>query len=278
MKKAFVVMIFALFLFSSMAFAIAQNNSNNENNNSQNNNVCATDVKQCEDGTYVSRNPDNECKFMKCFDEDDDSEDESNYQCDSFDQTECERNIRCSWNGKIDECERKMNQIMRKIELHVRNRLRAGIEGACPDECTCAGSTIKCDFNGSRQMTVITGNSGNVIVQMKNANMSTKVELYKQNGTLWGIFRGNETGEIVMPDQIKERVRERLRQRDCDCENITLDEDGYYQVRAQKKARLFYIFPVREKTQLQLDAENGEIIRVRNPWWGFLAKDDVEVE
>ena len=62
-------------------------------------------------------------------------------------------------------------------------------------------------------------------------------------------------------------------------ENITLTEDGYYQVQAKKKARLFWIVPVKEKVHTQIDAETGEVIKTRYSWWGFLARDvreDVE--
>ena len=79
-----------------------------------------------------------------------------------------------------------------------------------------------------------------------------------------------------MPDQVKEKIKNRIRQRDCDCSNMILTDDAIYQVQTKKKARLFYIFPVRETIRAELGAENGEIIKFRNPWWGFLAKDVVE--
>jgi trehalose-6-phosphatase len=58
--------------------------------------------------------------------------------------------------------------------------------------------------------------------------------------------------------------------------SINLTEDGYYQVQTKKKARLFWLVPVREKFRAQVDAETGEIIKIRNPWWGFLARDNKE--
>jgi hypothetical protein len=36
---------------------------------------------------------------------------------------------------------------------------------------------------------------------------------------------------------------------------------------------LFFIFPVREKIEAQVDPETGNVSKIRNPWWGFLARD-----
>ena len=154
----------------------------------------------------------------------------------------------------------------------IQNRIRAhNGTGECPNECTCAGSTVKCWLNGQREMTVVAGNSGNVIVQVKGENASTNVTLYKSEGKLYGEFN-NETKRIHDPEQIKEKIRQRKQVR-WEEHNITLDEDGYYRVQSKKKARLFLLIPVREKVRTQVDAETGEIIKIRNPWWGFLARD-----
>ncbi len=182
----------------------------------------------------------------------------------------CKKN-RCTWN-KITQ-----NQI--KNIIKATNRLKAAQEtGECPEKCTCAGSVTKCQLaNGTREMTIVAGKSGNTIVQVKNANMSTKVALYKENDVIYGVFKNNQTRIIkIMPDQIKEKIRERLNQKECDCENITLDEEGIYQVQTRKKARLFLIFPVRERVRVELNSETGEVIRARTSWWGFLARDDSE--
>ena len=123
-------------------------------------------------------------------------------------------------------------------------------------------------------MTIRAGNSGNTIIQVKGVDMSTKVELYKnEDGTLFGKFKGIEKEIKILPDQVRERIRERLRQATCECDDIKLDEDGIYQVQAQKRARLFLMIPVKEKVKLQLNSETGEIIRTRTSWWGFLARD-----
>jgi hypothetical protein len=182
--------------------------------------------------------------------------------------------------GKLitSQLENKSSSQIRNI---VRNRNILGISSQgeeCPENCTCTGSVTKCDIgDGKREMTVTAGKSGNVIVQVKNINMSTNVTLYHHNGKVYRNIGNNQTKEInYLPDKVKEKVEEKLRQRNCTLEDMTLDEDGIYKVRVQKKARLFLLFPVREEIDAQIDSETGEIIRIKNPWWGFLARDSKE--
>lgn len=177
----------------------------------------------------------------------------------------------------VDEnlCENHMQKA-----IQVQNRIQAKIQdGKCPKNCTCDGSTTKCRFgDGSREMTIRAGESGNIIVQVKGVNMSTRVALYKsEDGEFYGIFKNNLTREIkIMPDEIKQKVRERLQQKDCDCEEIELDEDGNYQVQTQKRARFLGMIPVREKVKIEFNSETGEITKTKTSWWGFLAKDVVD--
>jgi len=161
----------------------------------------------------------------------------------------------------------------------IRNRIRVQAqEGECPENCTCTGSTTKCQLrNGTREMTVMAGESGNIIMQVKGVDASTKVALYKaEDEKLYGVFKNNETRTInFLPDEIKEKIRERIKAR-LENQTIELDEDGVYQVQTRKRARLFFIIPVRATVRAEVNSETGEIIRVRNPWWGFLARDEVE--
>jgi hypothetical protein len=153
----------------------------------------------------------------------------------------------------------------------VKDRVRVG---ECPEECVCTGSTVKCELEGGRRMTVYAGKSGNVIVQIKGVNMSTKVTLYKENNTIYGKFKGNKTKEIKFyPDQIREEIRNKIKARFAENESIELDEDGFYQVEVKKRARLFWVFPIKEKVKFKIDSETGEVIKMRKVWWGFLAND-----
>ena len=123
-----------------------------------------------------------------------------------------------------------------------------------------------------REMTVHAGKSGNTIIQVKNTNMSTEVTLYKKNETIIGEFKNGEREVKIMPDQVEEKLKERVKAR-LELRNITLDENGNYQVQTKKRARLFFLIPVREHVEAQIDSSTGEILKMKNPWWGFLARD-----
>ena len=167
---------------------------------------------------------------------------------------------------------RALNQTQIQHIKQARNKIRSlNGTGECPNNCTCSGSAVICWLNSQRTMTVYAGNSGNIIIQVKGENASTNVTLYKEDGKLYGDFE-NGTKRIHDPEQIKEKIRQ-IKQVRWEEHNITLDEDGYYRVQSKKKARLFFLIPVREKVKTQVDAETGEIIKIRNPWWGFLARD-----
>jgi hypothetical protein len=195
--------------------------------------------------------------------------------------------IAVSINGSIDSSvnansDNKMNGKIQAEEEKVqagniiaeRNRIRANIQAdECPENCTCSGSITTCQINGGREMTIRAGNSGNTIVQVRGANMSTNVTLYKSEEKVYGVFKNNQTKRIgVLPDEVKDKVRERIRAR-LENHNITLDEEGVYQIQARKQARLFFVVPVKEKVKIQMNSETGEIIRTKTSWWGFMARD-----
>lgn len=142
----------------------------------------------------------------------------------------------------------------------------------CVEGCKCQGVVIKCETEDGREMTVYT-KSGNIIFQVKNVNASTQVTLYHHNKTIYAELPNGTIKEIeIMPDKVKEKLEEKLKTK-LEEKNITLNKDGFYEIQMQKRSRLFFLFPVREKVQAQVNAENGEIVKLRNPWWGFLAKD-----
>ncbi len=173
--------------------------------------------------------------------------------------------------------------------IQTRNRLHHMIQeanGTCPDNCTCTGSAMKCmTQDGNREMIIRAGKSGNTIIQVKNVNMSTRVALFKaDDGGVFGVFKGNQTKKIILPDVASEAVKQKLQERISEKqrerkkifleeENVTLDEEGNYNIQARKKARLFWVIPIKEKVRTQVDAETGEVIKQRHSWWGFLARD-----
>lgn len=167
----------------------------------------------------------------------------------------------------------KINIIRERNELKIRN----GSE--CPNDCSCSGSTTKCEFydpennQTRRELTIRAGNSNNTIIQVKNYNASTQVQLYKsEEGRIYGVFKNNKTKEIILPDEVRDRLENRTRIM-LHNETIKLEDNGQYNIEAKTEAKLLGFIPVRERIKAQIDAETGEITRTRSSWWGFLAKN-----
>ena len=59
MKKIISIFLILVF-FSSIVFVYADEDSNSSEK------VCSADVKKCSDGSYVARDPENNCQFKKC--------------------------------------------------------------------------------------------------------------------------------------------------------------------------------------------------------------------
>jgi len=173
--------------------------------------------------------------------------------------------------------ERILTQAQIKKIIKSQNRIKVQAQtGECPINCTCTGSSTKCQLaNGVREMTITAGNSGNTIVQVKGVDMSTKVELYQSEGEVYGVFKSNTKIIKVMPDQVQTILTEEIG--GLEEHEIELDENGEYQVQARKKARLFGFIPVRKRVRFEMNSETGEVIRQRNSWWGFLARDELIV-
>jgi hypothetical protein len=142
----------------------------------------------------------------------------------------------------------------------------------CTEGCTCTGVVMKCNTENGREMTIFAGKSGNIIIQIKGVNMTTNVTLYKENESVYGEFSGSRTKKIILPDKIKEEL-ENQKNIKTNISKMELDKDGFYNIEAKKKAKLFFIFSVNEKIKAQVNSETGQIIDMSSSWWGFLASD-----
>jgi len=112
----------------------------------------------------------------------------------------------------------------------------------------------------------------------KQTQNKTKLETKLSNG---------RNAEVkVMPDTASETALARLRLKVCSEENecqIELKEVGQgeqvklaYELKTQRQAKFLGVFQARMNVQAQVDAETGEIIRTKKPWWAFLASEPEE--
>jgi len=100
------------------------------------------------------------------------------------------------------------------------------------------------------------------------------------------LSNGRNAEVKIMPNVASETALTRLRLKNCNESNncsIELKEVGQgnqtraaYEIKAEKTFRLFGIFKNREQIQTQIDAETGEEIQSKRPWWAWLASEDEE--
>jgi len=142
---------------------------------------------------------------------------------------------------------------MLKIQTQSNNKIRLEVGGVSA-ECDC---------------------------EMKQEKVQNKTKLYAE------LSNGKNVEIKVMPDTASERALERLRLKVCSEENecqIELKEVGKtdeekqlaYEMQIQRHSRILGIFQKKMQVQAQVDAENGEVIKVNKPWWAFLASEPAE--
>jgi len=169
----------------------------------------------------------------------------------------------------------KVLEIVEESACIVQRENKLGINSpeACPSGCECTASVIECLLeDGTRTITITAGESGNIIIQIRGVEVRTSVVLYHHNGKIYGNFKGEPKELKVLPDEAKQKVEDEIETK-IEEEEIELDEEGEYNIKAKKKSRLFFVFPVSEKVQTTVSSETGIVGKVNTPWWGFLAKN-----
>ena len=115
------------------------------------------------------------------------------------------------------------------------------------------------------------------------------------NGTVGQILRaylsnGRYAIIKIMPDRAADvalkKMRSKCLERNCTVElkefKIGNKTIAGYEVETEKNSKLFLIFNKKIKVRAVIDAETGEIILIKKPWWAFVAKekndDEKEIE
>ncbi len=113
-----------------------------------------------------------------------------------------------------------------------------------------------------------------------NCSLNLTQEMVQNRTRLYArLSDGNESEVKIMPDMASQTAMERLRLKNCS-ENCSLQLKEVrvenqsrlaYEVRAQKESKLLGLFRTRMEVQTQIDANTGEVLQVKEPWWAFLA-------
>ena len=165
-------------------------------------------------------------------------------------------------------------------------------ESECLEGCRCIGAVVYCETENGKVLNITAGSSGNnIILTMNrtkvNSNLSIEQEREENRLVLRAKLSNGLNSEIkIMPDVAAERALERLRLRVCSEENnctIELKETGNenikriaYELRGDKNSRLFGLLNARMRVLANVDAETGEVIFSKKPWWAFLATESGE--
>lgn len=135
--------------------------------------------------------------------------------------------------------------------------------------------------------------SGNDRIELKVGDSKASSGLKINSETVEGktvlrtqLSNGMNAEIKVMPDSASETALERLRLKTCSEEagcSIELKEVGEgenaklaYEVKTQRTSRIFGMFEKTMNVEAQVDAENGEVIQSKKPWWAILASEPVE--
>jgi hypothetical protein len=159
-----------------------------------------------------------------------------------------------------------------------------------PEEAVNARETV----NARQQEQTRTGGAGQGQVTTQRVNrlraMSREgLEIAEEDGRVRVRLANGRNAEVkIMPETASERALERLRLRNCieseGCvlrlrEKIQGNETSLvYEMDTERTARVFGLLKTRMRVRAEVDAETGEVVRVRKPWWAFLATEPAETE
>ena len=171
------------------------------------------------------------------------------------------------------------NQVQAEEREEIRDEIRERIKEG---DYNIDGKTLRIEHREEMKTRLQSnGNFADTDLEIIEEKEGTLTKLKTQ------LNNGRNTEIKIMPNTASETALARLRIKVCSEENncsIELKEVGQgeqtklaYELRAEKRAKIFGLFQARMQVQSQIDAENGEFIRERKPWWSFLASEQDEV-
>jgi hypothetical protein len=128
--------------------------------------------------------------------------------------------------------------------------------------------------------------SGNVSAECSEECNMTQEQEQEKTKLKMQLSNGKNAEIKVMPDVASETALARLRLKVCSAENncsIELKEVGKgdeakagYEMQVQRHFRVLGMFQTKAQVRAEVNAETGEIISVKKPWWAFLASESEE--
>ncbi|MFH1501243.1 MAG: hypothetical protein ABIE22_04835 [archaeon] len=180
-----------------------------------------------------------------------------------------------TWNESEQKCVREWEtseaRYQEQIQIRVQDGTHMGEGGQMLKIQTQANNRVRLEVGGV---------SVDCDCEMKQEKIQNKTKLSVS------MSNGKNAEIKVMPDSASEKALKRLRLRVCSEENkcqIELKEVGSgdktklaYELKTQRQSKVFGLFKAQMQVQAQVDAENGEVIKLEKPWWAFLASEPTE--
>ncbi|MBW2989062.1 hypothetical protein KY358_01955 [Candidatus Woesearchaeota archaeon] len=159
--------------------------------------------------------------------------------------------------------------------------VQARIKAKAGTYLTEKGKRVELRKENAKRIRLMIGNaSAQTMMEMEQEQVQERIKLTAK------LSNGRNAEIKVMPDTASARAIERLRLKVCSEENnctIELKEVGAgektraaYEVQAEKKSRFLGLFRAKMKVRAQVDAESGEVLESKKPWWAFLASEAEE--
>lgn len=163
-------------------------------------------------------------------------------------------------------------------ECAVGNKEFIDVTRQCPDYCTgiAANFVTKCVSN---KCTLVNTRDIACTEEAKQCpdgkwvgrNASKNCE-FDECSNVYQLSNGRKAEIKIMPETASTRAKEKLGELGF---SVELKEAGTdkvaYEVSAEKEGKIFGLFKAKGKVSMQVDAESGEVISVKKPWWSFLA-------
>jgi len=130
--------------------------------------------------------------------------------------------------------------------------------------------------------------AGNFSAQCSEECNMTQEKVQEQTKLHVALSNGKNAEIKVMPDVAAQKALGRLRLKNCveeegcvlELKEVEKNDDTSlaYELKRERKAKLLGFIGTNMNVEAQVDAETGEILKTKKPWWAFLASEPEEVE
>jgi len=195
----------------------------------------------------------------------------------------CEAKKNCQYNNVTEKCEKNEKEKEREKEHNKFKPWQKRNESECPEGCKCRGAVVTCWTEDGKIINITAGDSGKVItiiIDKIEVNTTLELETSTENNKTKLILNlpdGRNITLKVLPDRAVERVKEKLGEMNYTIElkEVTITKGNetrvVYYIVGEKHGRFLGLFKIRGKIITDVDAETGDVILIKKPWWGFLA-------